>query len=289
MEDLRVVIITGLSGSGKSTALRALEDIGFFCVDNLPIVLLPRFLKIRSDESHDIRDIAMVMDLRQQSFLEKYSRIFNRLKDRGYRIEILFLDAGDDALLNRFSETRRVHPLSGRGSVMEGILREREKLLPLRQMADKIIDTTSINIHQLKDAVQRRFLASTALEKLLVLHVTSFGYRYGLPVDADVVLDVRFLPNPHYVEHLKHYDGHNKSVREFVLEDESSKVFMQKLFDLMAFLLPLYEKEGKARLNVALGCTGGKHRSVAVANELGAYFMDRNYNVTINHRDLTKM
>ncbi|MDO8721977.1 MAG: RNase adapter RapZ [Syntrophales bacterium] len=289
MEDLRVVIITGLSGSGKSTALRALEDIGFFCVDNLPIVLLPRFLKIRSDESHDIRDIAMVMDLRQQSFLEKYSRIFNRLKGRGYRIEILFLDAGDDALLNRFSETRRVHPLSGRGSVMEGILREREKLLPLRQMADKIIDTTSINIHQLKDAVQRRFLASTALEKLLVLHVTSFGYRYGLPVDADVVLDVRFLPNPHYVEHLKHYDGHNKSVREFVLEDESSKVFMQKLFDLMAFLLPLYEKEGKARLNVALGCTGGKHRSVAVANELGAYFMDRNYNVTINHRDLTKM
>ena len=289
MEDLRVVIITGLSGSGKSTALRALEDIGFFCVDNLPVVLLPRFLKIRADESHDIADIAMVMDLRQQSFLEKYSRIFNRLKDRGYRIEILFLDAGDDALLNRFSETRRVHPLSGRGSVMEGILREREKLSPLKQMADKIIDTTSINIHQLKDAVQRCFLNSTALEKLLVLHVSSFGYRYGLPVDADVVLDVRFLPNPHYVEHLKHYDGHNKSVREFVLEDESSKVFMQKLLDLMAFLLPLYEKEGKARLNVALGCTGGKHRSVAVANQLGAYFMDRNHKVTINHRDITKM
>jgi len=289
MEDLRVVIITGLSGSGKSTALRALEDIGFFCVDNLPVVLLPRFLKITADESHDIADIAMVMDLRQQSFLEKYSRIFNRLKDRGYRIEILFLDAGDDALLNRFSETRRVHPLSGRGSVMEGILREREKLSPLKQMADKIIDTTSINIHQLKDAVQRCFLNSTALEKLLVIHVTSFGYRYGLPADADVVLDVRFLPNPHYAEHLKHYDGHNKSVREFVFEDESSKVFMQKLLDLMAFLLPLYEKEGKARLNVALGCTGGKHRSVAVANQLGAYFMDMNHKVTINHRDLAKM
>ena len=289
MEDLRVVIITGLSGSGKSTALRALEDIGFFCVDNLPVVLLPRFLKITADESHDIADIAMVMDLRQQSFLEKYSRIFNRLKDRGYRIEILFLDAGDDALLNRFSETRRVHPLSGRGSVMEGILREREKLSPLKQMADKIIDTTSINIHQLKDTVQRCFLNSTALEKLLVIHVTSFGYRYGLPADADVVLDVRFLPNPHYAEHLKHYDGHNKSVREFVFEDESSKVFMQKLLDLMAFLLPLYEKEGKARLNVALGCTGGKHRSVAVANQLAAYFIDRNYNVTINHRDIAKM
>ncbi|MDO9585128.1 MAG: RNase adapter RapZ, partial [Syntrophales bacterium] len=164
MKDLRVVIITGLSGSGKSTVLRALEDIGFFCVDNLPVVLLPRFLKIRADESKDIDNVALVMDLRQQSFLEKYARIFNRLKDQGYRIEILFLDAGDDALLNRFSETRRVHPLSGRGSVVEGILLEREKLLPLKQMADKVIDTTSINVHQLKDAVQRHFLASTAAE-----------------------------------------------------------------------------------------------------------------------------
>jgi UPF0042 nucleotide-binding protein len=288
MKDLRIVVITGLSGSGKSTALRALEDIGFFCVDNLPVVLLPRFLKIRADESKDIANVAMVMDLRQHSFLEKYARIFNRLKDQGYRIEILFLDAGDDALLNRFSETRRVHPLSGRGSVVEGILLERQKLSPLKQMADKVIDTTSINVHQLKDAVQRHFLSSTAAEKLLVLHVSSFGYRYGVPVDADMVLDVRFLPNPHYVEGLKHHDGHNESVRAFVMEDEESRLFMQKLFDLMSFLLPLYEKEGKVRLNVALGCTGGKHRSVAVANKLGAYFLDRNYRVTINHRDIAK-
>ena len=288
MKDLRLVIITGLSGSGKSTALRALEDIGFFCVDNLPVVLLPRFLKIRSDESKDIDNVAMVMDLRQQSFLEKYASIFSRLKDQGYLIEILFLDAGDDALLNRFSETRRVHPLSGRGSVVEGILLEREKLLPLKQMANKVIDTTSINVHQLKDVVQRHFLASTAAEKLLVLHVSSFGYRYGVPADADVVLDVRFLPNPHYVEHLKHHDGHNESVRAFVLEGEESRLFMQKLFDLMSFLLPLYEREGKARLNVALGCTGGKHRSVVVANQLGAFFLDRNYKVTINHRDIAK-
>lgn len=288
MGDLRVAIITGLSGSGKSTALRALEDIGFFCVDNLPVVLLPRFLKILADESKDIANVAMVMDLRQESFLEKYARIFDRLKEKGYHIEILFLDAGDDALVNRFSETRRVHPLSGRGSVMEGILLEREKLSPLKKMADKIIDTTSSNVHQLKDAVQRHFLAATAKERLLILHVTSFGYRYGLPVDADMILDVRFLPNPHYVEHLKHYDGHHKSIRDFVLEDEGSRVFVQKLFDLMAFLLPLYEKEGKARLNVAFGCTGGKHRSVVMANQLGAYFIDRGYNVTINHRDIAK-
>lgn len=288
MGDLRVAIITGLSGSGKSTALRALEDIGFFCVDNLPVVLLPRFLKILADESKDIANVAMVMDLRQESFLKKYARIFDRLKEKGYHIEILFLDAGDDALVNRFSETRRVHPLSGRGSIMEGILLEREKLSPLKKMADKVIDTTSSNVHQLKDAVQRHFLAATAKERLLILHVTSFGYRYGLPVDADIILDVRFLPNPHYVEHLKHYDGHHKNIRDFVLEDEGSRVFVQKLFDLMAFLLPLYEKEGKARLNVAFGCTGGKHRSVVMANQLGAYFIDRGYSVTINHRDIAK-
>ncbi len=288
MKDLRVVVITGLSGSGKSTALRALEDIGFFCVDNLPVVLLPRFLKIRADEPQDIVDVAMVMDLRQQSFLEKYDRIFNRLKDQGYRIEIIFLEAGDEALLNRFSETRRVHPLSGRGSVLEGISQERKRLAPLKEMAARVIDTTSINVHQLKDTVQRHFLSFTAAGKLLVLHVSSFGYRFGLPADADMVFDVRFLPNPYYVENLKHFDGHNKSVRDFVLEDECGRIFMQKLLDFMSYLLPFYEKEGKARLNVAFGCTGGKHRSVAVANQLGAYFLDRNYQVTINHRDIAK-
>ena len=288
MTELRVVIITGLSGSGKSTALRALEDIGFFCVDNLPLVLLPRFLKIRSDESKDIANVAMVMDLRQQSFLEKYARIFGRLKDKGYRIEILFLEATDEDLLKRFSETRRIHPLSGRGAVMEGILREREILVPLKAMADKIIDTTAINVHQLKDAVQRHFLSPTAKEKLLALHVTSFGYRYGLPADADIVLDVRFLPNPHYAEDLKKLDGQNKLVRSFVLESEESRAFMQKLLDLMAFLIPLYEKEGKVRLNVAFGCTGGMHRSVVLANDLAAYFLERNYMVTVNHRDINK-
>lgn len=288
MSDLRVVIITGLSGSGKSTALRALEDVGFFCVDNLPVVLLPRLLKIRADESEDIANVAMVMDLRQRSFMERYARIFNLLKDKGYRIEILFLDSGDDALVNRFNETRRVHPLSGRGSVIEGISLEREKLAPLKRMADKVIDTTSINVHQLKDAVQRHFLASTATERFLVLHVSSFGYRYGVPADADMVLDVRFMPNPHYVESLKHLDGHDERVRAFVMEDDESRLFMQKLVDLMSFLLPLYEKEGKARFNIALGCTGGKHRSVAVVNQLGAYFLDRHYNVTINHRDTAK-
>ena len=286
MKKPRVVIITGLSGSGKSTALRALEDIGFFCVDNLPVALLPKFLEIRSHDMDTSKD-AMVMDLREKSFLQKYEKIFARLKKKGYRIETLFLDATDEALLHRFSETRRVHPLSVKGSLMEGIALEREKLSPLKQMADRIIDTTPYNVHQLKDAVQRYFLSSS-MRRRLTIHVTSFGYRYGLPADADIVLDVRFLPNPHFVEELKRYDGHHPDVSRYVLGSEKSKVFIQKLFKLMAFLIPLYEKEGKSRLNIALGCTGGRHRSVVMANQLGAYFSDKNYLVTINHRDINK-
>jgi RNase adapter protein RapZ len=287
MNNLRVVIITGLSGSGKSTALRALEDIGFFCVDNLPVVLLPRFLKIQSDASKHIGKVAMVMDLREKSFLEKYTKIFDQLKNEGYKIEILFLESGDDALLHRFSETRRVHPTSVKGSVMEGINLEREKLAPLKQMADKVIDTTSYNVHQLKDVVQRHFISSSVNQRMIV-HVTSFGYRYGIPADADIVLDVRFLPNPYFVEELKFYDGHHPDVQNYVLESDESRIFIQKLFELMAFLIPLYEKEGKARLNIALGCTGGRHRSVVMANKLGSYFSDKNYVVTINHRDINK-
>jgi UPF0042 nucleotide-binding protein len=287
MKISRVVIITGLSGSGKSTALRALEDIGFYCVDNMPVVLLPKFLGIQAHTSKNVPEVAMVMDLREKSFLEKYTKIFAGLKDRGYKIEILFLDAGDDALLHRFSETRRVHPLSVKGSVMDGINLEREKLSALKKMADRIIDTTSCNVHQLKDIVQRYYISSPATRRL-VIHVTSFGYRYGLPADADIVLDVRFLSNPYFVEDLKQFDGHHSGVRDYVLGSEESRMFIQKLYELMAFLTPLYEKEGKARLSIALGCTGGRHRSVVLANELGSFFSAKDYVVTINHRDISK-
>ena len=284
---MQIVVITGMSGSGKSTALRALEDLGFFCVDNLPIVLLPKFLKIQSDPSKMISKVAMVMDLREQGFLEKYPRIFKRLREQGYVIEILFLDAGDEALLHRFSETRRSHPLAVNGSIMEGIAMERQKLAPLKLMADRIIDSTSSNVHQLKDVIQRIFLSPGA-EKRLIIHVTSFGYRYGLPVDADIVLDVRFLPNPYFVDSLKKHDGHHPAVRDYILASDEGRRFIEKLFALMSFLLPLYEKEGKVRLHIALGCTGGKHRSVAMANELAAYFSDKGYNIQANHRDIGK-
>jgi len=287
MKNLRVVIITGLSGSGKSTALRALEDIGFFCVDNLPVVLLPKFLAITVLSSPEIKQVAMVMDLRERSFLDKYRRIFDRLKEKGYRIEILFLECSDDALLHRFSETRRIHPLSAMGSVIEGVGLEREKLDSLKQMSDKIIDTTSANVHQLKDIVQRHYLPSSEHKKMVV-NVTSFGYRYGLPADADLVFDVRFLPNPYYVEDLKNYDGHNRAVEKFVLENNESKEFLKKILDLMNFLIPLYEKEGKAMLNIALGCTGGKHRSVVMANQLSAHFSTMKYIVNTSQRDINK-
>ncbi len=256
-------------------------------MDNLPGVLLPKFLEIQSEPTKEITQVAMVMDLREKGLLARYPRIFTRLSEKGYRIEILFFDASDDAILHRFSETRRSHPLAPRGSLMDGITQEREKLAPLKRMADKVIDTTSCNVHQLKDAVQRYFLGATP-EKRLVINVTSFGYRYGLPVDADIVLDVRFLPNPYFVEGLRALNGHDSKVRDYVLESEGGKIFVGKLVDLMAFLIPLYENEGKSRINIALGCTGGHHRSVVMANHLAAYFTGKGYFVNIAHRDISK-
>jgi UPF0042 nucleotide-binding protein len=288
MKNIRVVIITGLSGSGKSTALRALEDIGFFCVDNLPVVLLPKFLEIQADASSEISKVALVMDLRERSFLGKYTAIFSEMKEMGYRIEILFLDASDEALLYRFKETRRTHPLSEKGTIMEGIALERAKLSSLRNMADKVIDTSPYNVHQLKDVTQRYFLSSSA-EKRLVINLTSFGYRYGLPPDADIVIDVRFLPNPYFVENLKHLDGNDQKVEEFVMGWEESRTFLGELFKLFEFLMPLYEKEGKAYLNIALGCTGGKHRSVVMLNRFGTFLSEKSYIVNLNHRDIHRI
>lgn len=282
-----MVIITGLSGSGKSTALRALEDIGFFCVDNLPVVLLPKFLSLTVQSSPEIKRVAMVMDLRQRSFIEKYKDIFKNMKEKGYRIEILFLEATEESLLRRFSETRRNHPLSTKGSIMDGIQMEVEKLASLRQMADKVIDTTSTNVHQLKDAIQRQFHPVSSRKKMVV-SVMSFGYRYGLPSDADIVMDVRFLPNPYYVEDLKNFDGHHGAVEKFVLDNRESKEFLRRSLDMMTFLIPLYEKEGKVRLNIAVGCTGGRHRSVVMANQFSSHFQAMKYIVHTSHRDINK-
>ncbi len=287
MKNLRVLIITGLSGSGKSTVLRSLEDIGFFCVDNLPVVLLPKFLEIQTGSSSEVSKIALVMDLREKFFLEKYTEIFSQLKEKGYVIDILFLDAKDDALLRRFSETRRVHPLSEKGTIMDGINLEREKLSALKEMADKIIDTSSYNVHELKDVIQKYYLSPSTIKRL-VINLTSFGYRYGLPPEADIVLDVRFLPNPYFVEDLKDLDGNNSKIKDYVLGWKESKTFLQQLFKLMEYLMPLYEKEGKMNINIALGCTGGKHRSVVMLNQLGEHYSGKDYPINIKHRDIER-
>ncbi len=284
----QVVIITGMSGSGKTSALRALEDIGFFCIDNLPVALLPQVLKIKAGGQVQPTRVALVMDIREEEFLEKYERVFRYLKKKGYNIEIIYMDSGDYVLLQRYSETRRAHPLSFHGSILESIALERAKMAPLKAMATKIIDTTSFNVHQTKATIQRIFLANQIKTKLLFVHLLSFGFRYGVPVDADIILDVRFLSNPYFVEKLKLLDGNDPRVRDYVLTTTDAEQFREKISELLDFLLPLYEREGKTRLSIAFGCTGGKHRSVVMANALGAKLSSSDYSFQVSHRDISK-
>jgi len=285
MKNLRIVIITGLSGSGKSTALKALEDIGFFCVDNLPIMLLPKFLDLQTGVSSEISKIALVMDLREKHFLEKHIDILTRLRKKKYNIEILFLDTSDELLLRRFSETRRTHPLSKNKTILESVKLERDKLCELRGMASHIIDTSGYSVHQLKEHVQRLYL-TPGKSKKLIINLISFGYHFGLPPDADIVMDVRFLPNPYFIEELSEQNGNDQAVETYVMGWEDTGEFLRRLFDMMTFLVPLYEKEGKSYLNIAVGCTGGKHRSVVILNQLARYFKDGNYTTRVNHRDI---
>jgi UPF0042 nucleotide-binding protein len=283
----RIVIVTGLSGSGKSTALRALEDIGFFCVDNLPVQLLPKLMEIQAAATSEISKIALVMDIRGKHFLEKYKEIISDLQKKGCNIEIIFLEASDNSLVQRFSETRRSHPLSDSRTVQESINLERSKLSDLKQMADNVIDTSLYNIHELKELIQHSYL-SPSTDKKLIINLTSFGYRYGLPPDADIALDVRFLPNPYFIKDLKDLNGTDEKVKDYVLGFDESRQFLLELYKLLTFLTPLYEKEGKTYLNIAIGCTGGKHRSVVILDQLTEYFRERNYRVNKNHRDIKR-
>jgi UPF0042 nucleotide-binding protein len=287
LKNLRIVIITGLSGSGKSTALRALEDIGFFCVDNLPILLLPKFLEIQGQTSGEVSKVALVMDIRERYFLEKHMEVISKLKKKKYSIEILFLEASDDSLLHRFSETRRAHPLSEKRTVSESITLEREKLRGLKDIADNIIDTSLYNIHQLKDLLQRYYLDPLKGDKITI-NLISFGYRYGLPSDADMALDVRFLPNPYFFEDLKKFNGNDSRVREYVLKWDDTLHFLDKIYGLLSFLIPRYEKEGKTYLTIAVGCTGGRHRSVVILNQISEYLSEKGYSININHRDMER-
>jgi len=279
-----IVIITGMSGSGKSTAIRALEDSGFFCIDNLPVLLLPKLTELAGGGHYE--RMALVVDVREGVFLKDAPRILAEVRRAGHQVEVLFLDASDDSLIRRFSETRRRHPLAPNGTVAEGIKAEREALRDLRELADQVIDSSTLNVHDLKRMVQARFSPEPAAGPSL--SIMSFGYRYGVPSQADLVLDVRFLPNPYFVPDMKGLTGKVPKVAAYVLDREETQQFLDKVVDLCRFLFPRYQKEGKAYLTVALGCTGGKHRSVAIAAELTRRLTDENTRVQLWDRDMEK-
>jgi UPF0042 nucleotide-binding protein len=287
MHSIPSLIITGLSGSGKSTVMRALEDAGFHCIDNLPPVLMPKFLELCTTSSAEITKIAMVMDVRERAFLKEYPAIFKELKAQGQDLTILFLESTDEILVRRYNETRRQHPLAERGTVLEGIQKEREMLSDLRMLADEIIDTSSLSIHQLRHLITQLFHPAGDARRMNII-LTSFGYKYGVPADADLVFDVRFLPNPFFVSELRNLSGNESPVSDYVMNNEAARGFREKFFDLIAFLTPLYEQEGKAYLTICVGCTGGMHRAVAVINSLQSFLAGKGYQVRVIHRDLGK-
>lgn len=281
----KIVIISGLSGSGKSTAIKALEGVGFFCVDNMPVALLPKFLELRTESDSEISKLALVMDIREKDFVSTYSDILNRLGKQGYRFEILFLEASEEMLLRRYSETRMQHPLANGGGLLEAIHNEREQLAGLKGIAHKVIDTSHYNVHELKAVILGHVLKSIQTGHVEV-HILSFGYKYGIPHDVDLVIDVRFLPNPYFVPELKELDGLAPEVQAFVKGWDETQVFLKKYLDLLDYLIPLYEKEGKAYLTVAVGCTGGRHRSVVIAGEIFQHFDKKTDKINLVHRDV---
>jgi len=286
-DGLDIVIITGLSGSGRSFAIRALEDNAFFCVDNLPALLIPRFIDLCQGYQEEIRRIALGVDLRGSRFLQALPQVLADVRAAGHHVQVLFFDASDDVLLRRFSETRRPHPLAGQDSILDGISRERKALEPIRALADKVIDTSDFNVHQLKNEMEAQFCQAPQTRRM-ALFFTSFGYKFGIPHDTDMILDVRFLPNPYFVNELRAKTGLEPEVRDFVLRDQETRAYLDRLYALLEFTLPLYEREGKSSLTLALGCTGGRHRSVVLVEELQKRLGDGNFRIHIKHRDIDK-
>ncbi|GBC62622.1 RNase adaptor protein RapZ [Desulfonema ishimotonii] len=285
---LKIVIITGLSGSGKSTALAAFEDAGFYCVDNMPVALLPKFLELPVERDTELSGFAFVMDLRERAFLARYPAVFDALRKKGYLFEVLFLEAEEQVLVRRYSQTRRHHPLSGGKGLLEGIRTEREHLKSLRNVAAQIIDTSRYTVHELKALIVE--MARERDKKVpMRINILSFGFKYGIPHDADLIMDVRFLANPHFVPELRPLDGRTSEIREYVLNRDESRTFLGKYLDLISYLIPLYEQEGKAYLTIAIGCTGGRHRSVAVASAVAGHIHRPERWVDITHRDIEKV
>lgn len=286
-QPIRLVIVTGLSGAGKTQAIRCLEDLGFFCVDNLPPMLIPKITELCQQSGDKVKRVALVMDVRGTLFFDSLGEELHKLSEQGIDYEILFLEASDAVLVRRYKESRRQHPLEEDGSVLEAIRAERERLQELRGSANIIMDTTEMTVHDLKRHLKDKF-ADQDLGKHFTVTVISFGYKYGIPLDADLVMDVRFLPNPNYVEELKNCTGLDNRVVEYLLSYNETKSFLQLYSDLLLFLLPFYIREGKTHLVVAIGCTGGQHRSVALTESLAAQLEADDYHVFVHHRDLPR-
>ncbi|OZU88759.1 RNase adaptor protein RapZ [Virgibacillus indicus] len=285
-QETKLVVITGMSGAGKTVAVQSFEDLGFYCVDNLPPTLLPKFLELMKDSTNNIRKVALVMDLRGREFFDSLFEALDILgKEEWLHEHILFLDAKDEQLVSRYKETRRSHPLAVGGLPLNGIQQEREILDELRGRAQRIIDTTNLKPKELREKILKIYTEDK--QEIFSVHMVSFGFKYGLPIDADLVFDVRFLPNPHYVSHLQPLTGLNKEVSSYVFKWSDTEKFNEKVLDLLQFMLPQYKKEGKSQLVVAIGCTGGQHRSVALA-EYFAKKLSPDYTTHISHRDIDK-
>ncbi len=285
---MRFVIVTGLSGAGKTKATRNLEDLGYFCVDNLPPTLIPKFAEACIQTDGKIQKIALVMDIRGGKFFDALFESLNYLSDNEFPYEILFLDASDEVLVKRFKESRRTHPLSESGRIIKGITLERQRLREVKNRADIIIDTSKLEIKDLRSKINEIYGEQEIERKNLSITVLSFGFKYGIPVDADLVFDVRFMPNPFYIPELRGFSGNDDPVKEYVLNHDETIGFITRLKDMIDFLIPNYENEGKRQLIIAIGCTGGRHRSVAIANDLYSYLSDKWQNVTLEHRDINE-
>jgi UPF0042 nucleotide-binding protein len=279
-----IVIISGLSGSGKSTAVNALEDMGYYCVDNIPPTLLPTFIELCKNSEKDISKVALGIDIRERVSFDSAPRVIREFKEKGYPVDMIFLESSDSTLLKRYKETRRKHPLSNDGNISEGISKERKMLEELKELSNYTIDTSELNVHQLSEIIKNKFNKEGSQN--ILLNITSFGFKHGIPNDADMIFDVRFLPNPHFVESLKNLNGTDKEVLDYIMEKEQSIEFIEKMTEFLDYLIPNYEKEGKAYLTIAIGCTGGKHRSVAITDKVAEHFKD--LSPLTRHRDISK-
>lgn len=282
---MRFVVVTGMSGGGKSTALKMLEDAGFYCVDNLPVSLIEKFVELIMTPDSEITKVALGLDVRAGHAFAETTAVLQKQKEKGYEFEILFMDASDLALVKRYKETRRVHPLAAEGRVEDGIRQERSMLDGIRKQADYVIDTSNLLTRELKEELDRIFVKNEEYNSLMIT-LLSFGFKYGIPSDADLVFDVRFLPNPYYIEELKAKTGNDKAVRDYVMQYPEAEMFLDKLTDMLQFLIPNYIKEGKYQLVVAIGCTGGQHRSVTLVNELYERMKNQgSYGIRLIHRE----